>query len=181
MDIIISGILGGLIGWLISSYFHKKASKEQQKIIKKLALDLKGRNKLEYFELLLQTSKWRKEFVGHDKIYIAEEDNTFQIHKGLSDEEFHERWTEMHPDQNTKRCPVYLKISETVIKELDFIVLDGGRKFVPMPEKSIENDEPKYSWNKNSLEMKVCKIVGRYYIYRNIHGVAKRSGITVVN
>ncbi len=59
--------------------------------------------------------------------------------------------------------------------------MDGGRIFVPMAElRPVGDDQVEYFWNMNSLEIKVCRIVGDYYIYEDVYGVAKRSGIEIV-
>lgn len=138
-------------------------------------------NTLEYFVYLLEKSNWKKEFVGNDEIWVSEEDNTFQIHIGDKQDEFKEEWTTMYPSKEAYRYPVYLKINNTVIKELFFISLDGLNIFVPIPEREYQNDQPHYFWDTNNLEIKVCKIIGKYYIYKNIKGVAKTSKIEIIN
>ncbi len=59
--------------------------------------------------------------------------------------------------------------------------MDGGRIFVPMPEiRPISEDDVEYFWNMSSLGVKVCRIIGKYYIYDDLAGVARRSHITLV-
>ena len=94
--------------------------------------------------MLLVSSNWKKEYINQREVWIAEDNNTFQIQSGDEGDEFHESWTEMYPDQNTRKYPVYLKIDNSIVKELDFISLDGGRIFVPMPDRTIEGDEVRY-------------------------------------
>ena len=87
----------------------------------------------------------------------------------------------MHPDRSSASYPVYLKINNIIIKELAFISVDGGRIFVPLPEvRPISEDDVQYFWNTNSLGVRVCGIIGKYYIYNDLAGVAQRSRIALV-
>lgn len=141
----------------------------------------KEKNTIKHFEALLESSIWKKEYIANEEIWIAEKNNTFQIQCGEPGRDFHEPWTKMYPDQNTTRYPVYLKINNTIIKELTFISLDGGRIFVPMPEREVENDKRVFYWDMQSLPVKVCKIIGDYYCYGDIYGVAKMSKVEIRN
>jgi len=176
----IGAIAGGIISWSIAHKYYEKSSKDNKDLIEELSQGIKETNTLKYFEVLLGISNWNKEFINHREIWISEDNNTFQIHTGDEGDEFHEPWTKMYPDQNTRRYPVYLKIDNSIVKELDFISLDGGRIFVPMPDRTIEGDKVRYLWNLNSLEVKVCKIIGSYYIYKDIAGVARMSKVVIV-
>ena len=111
---------------------------------------------------------------------VAEKNITFQIQRGDSKGEFRESWTQRYPDKNTRGCSVYLKINNSTIKELTFISLDGGRISVPLPDRRYENEEFKYFWNMNSIEIKVCNIIGHYYVWKDIFGVAQQSNIEII-
>lgn len=178
--LIIGAAIGGVISWSITHKYSEKASEENKELINELSQGFKESNTLKYFEVLLVNSNWNKEYIDHNPIWIAEDNNTFQIHHGMEGDEFHESWTEMYPDQSTLKYSVYLKIDNSIIKELDFISLDGGRIFVPMPDRIIEDENVNYIWNLNSLEIKVCNIIGTYYIYKNLEGVARRSRIELI-
>lgn len=173
--------IGGLLSWLITHRYYLKAGADQQAELRKLEVALKPRNTLSDFEALLRTSEWTKSFVDHTEIWMANSDNTFQIEQGESTRDFKERWTSVYPDANSTAYPVYLKINGTTIKELTFISMDGGRIFVPMAEvRQNSAGETEYFWNLNSLEVDVCRIIGRYYIYENLEGIARMSKITLV-
>lgn len=172
---------GGLLSWLITHRYYIKSGQDQKQELERLSEKLKTKNTLADFEALLESSVWSKETINNSEVWVSAADNTFQIAQGESTNEFVERWTKVHPDGNSSAYPIYLKINGNVIKELTFISVDGGRIFVPMPE--VRPKGPKdveYFWNMNSLSIKVCKIVGTYYIYKDIQGVAKRSGIALV-
>ena len=158
-----------------------KSGTDQKVELEKLQVALKPRNTLSDFEDLLRTSTWTKSFVGHTEIWMADADNTFQIEQGESTREFKERWTTIYPDPHSTAYPVYLKINGTTIKELTFISMDGGRIFVPMAEVRLDAKKiPEYFWNLNSLEVWVCRIIGIYYIYESLEGVARTSKVTLV-
>ncbi len=179
INLIIGTLFGGIISWVITHYYHKKAFKEQSQQINKLTEELNKYN-LTHFEKLLLNSKWNKEIIGNKEIWVSEKDNTFQIHIGESTGSFSENWTIEYPDPNAKKYPVYLKINNSIITEILFISIDGGRIFVPITERKMENSSIVEYWNVDSLRIKVCRIIGQYYIYNNIEGVAKTSKIELV-
>ena len=179
--LLIGAVIGGLVSWLITHKYYDKSSKEQKELIDKLSKDLKEVNTFKYFEVLLEESEWKKQSIGHNEVWISQENNTFQIHHGDFGGSFTEPWTTMYSDQNTSRYPVYLKIGDTIIKEITFISLDGGRIFVPMTERDFINDKPIFYWDMASLPVKVCKIIGSYYIYNDLYGVAKMSKVKIRN
>lgn len=136
---------------------------------------------IEYFKQLIKTGHWEQTFISRKEFWICEEDNLCQIEVGESENDFHEPWTKVYPDQNGSwRVPVYLKINNVAIKELTFISCDGGRIFVPMPKIKMKDKERVFYWDKESLEFDLSKILGKYYIYENIFGVAKISKIEIV-
>jgi hypothetical protein len=173
--------IGGLLSWLIAHRYYLKASADQRVELKRLSEGLKPRNTLRDFENLLETSRWTKSVIGHTEVWMADADNTFQIEQGKRTREFRERWTTVYPDPNSSAYPVYLKINGTIIKELTFISMDGGRILVPMPGvRPLSGGAVEYFWNLNSLEVKVCRIIGSYYGYQDLEGVARMSKVSVI-
>lgn len=173
--------IGGLLSWLITHRYYIKSGADQKVELERLTATLKPRNTLQNFERMLESSEWTKSVIDHTEVWIADDDSTYQIEAGERSREFTERWTSVHPDPNSSAYPVYLKLNGTTIKELTFISMDGGRIFVPMAGvRQIDEKEVEYFWNLNSLEVKVCRIVGTYYRYENLEGVAKRSKVALV-
>ncbi len=172
--------LGALSSGLIAHRYHLKASADQRAELARLSDGLKPRNTLRDFEGYLETSPWTKTFIGPAETWMADADNTFQIEHGERTREFTERWTIVYPDPNSSAYPVYLKIGGTVVKELTFISMDGGRIFVPMTEvRPVGDGAVEHFWNLNSLQVKVCRVVGSYYIYKNLEGVAGMSKVSI--
>ncbi|WP_442762008.1 hypothetical protein [Malikia spinosa] len=173
--------IGGLLSWLITHFYYLKSGIDQKAELAKLQAALKPRNTLSDFEDLLRNSAWTKSFIGEAEIWMADVDSTFQIERGESAGEFREVWTAIYPDPNSAAYPVYLKINGVTIKELRFISIDGGRIFVPMAGVRInEKAAMEYFWNLNSLEILVCRIIGSYYIYESLEGVAGTSKIMLI-
>lgn len=173
--------IGGLLSWLITHRYYLKAGADQRHELERLSAALKPRNTLENFERMLESSTWTKAVINQAEVWLADQDNTYQIESGERSREFTERWTKVHPDPNSSAYPVHLKLNGTTIKELTFISMDGGRIFVPMAEvRQAKEGEVEYFWNLNSLEVKVCRIVGSYYRYENLEGVAERSRVAIV-
>ena len=174
-------VIGGLLSWLITHRYYVKAGKDQAEQLAALGDRLKPKNTIQDFEDLLESSQWHKEFFDHKEVWIADCDNTYQIECGQKFHQFKEKWTDVYPDPKSSASPVCLKINGNVIKEITFVSMDGGRIFVPMPDIRLRGDENvEYFWNLNSLEVKVCRVAGSYYIYNNLEGVAQRSKIEVV-
>lgn len=172
--------IGGLLSWLITHRYYVKAGADQRIELKKLSDGLRPRNTLRDFETYLDESTWTKTVVGHAGVWMADADNTFQIEQGESTREFRERWTTVYPDPNSSPYPVYLKINGTTIKELTFISMDGGRIFVPMAGvRQTSSGAAEYFWNLNSLEVKVCRVIGTYYCYENLEGIARMSKVAL--
>lgn len=174
--------IGGLLSWLITHRYYIKAGADQRAELQKLSADLKPRNTLQNFEKMLESSSWSKTDIDGTEVWIANTDNTYQIEIGERTREFAERWTLLYPDRSSSAYPVYLKLNGLTIRQLTFISMDGGRYFVPMASvRQARNDEVEYFWNLNSLDIKVCRIVGRYYRYSCLEDVAMHSEVAIVS
>lgn len=174
-------VLGALASWLITRYYYVKASKEQKEELQRLSKDLRPQNTLQDFEQLLELSSWHKTTVNDSEVWVCDSNNTFQIERGERTRDFTERWTTVYPDRNSSAYPIYLKIGGVIIKEIVFIAMDGGRIFVPMADiRPVSNGNVEYFWNLNSLNVKVCRVIGDYYIYKNLEGIAKMSRVALI-
>jgi hypothetical protein len=173
-------ILGGLTSWIISYRYYQKSTRDLRSELDNLSRKLRPKTTLQDFEQLLESSAWGVESVDGREVWISEIDNTFQIVQGERGDEFTEEWTARHPDPHSWSYPIYLKINGIVIKELRFISVDGGRIFVPMPEVRAVDGKRNFFWRTSSIEFKVGRVVGSYYRYDDLYGVAKRSKIEIV-
>lgn len=135
-------------------------------------------NNIKKFEQLLEEASWVKESIDNKDFWICDSDTMFQVEICDDYRDFTEKWTQVYPDKfGSGRHSVNLKIYGVTIKQLSFIFCDGGRISVPMPDFKIINEEIQYFWKKNSLEYKLAKIIGTFYIYDNLEGIADMSKI----
>ncbi len=173
--------VGGLLSWFITHQYYVRANKDQSAALNQLKKDLRPKTTLQDFEDMLASSLWTKTCIDNKELWVADEDNMFQVEIGERSQDFAERWTKVHPDPNSASYPIYLKIAGVVTKELTFISADGGRIFVPMPgARPLPDGTTDYFWHLGSLEVRVCRVVGEYYIYDNLEGIAKRSNVSLV-
>jgi len=140
-----------------------------------------GKKDLAIFERILEISKWDKVSFNEVEKWIFRDDNSFVIDIQDAPSLFNEEWTEIFPDKSASKVEVFLKINnELITKPLTFVYVDGGKYFVPLPKKTIKDDEVEYSWHKNSLESKVFQIIGDVkYSCKNLEEFAKMCNVKV--
>lgn len=135
---------------------------------------------LNTFLLKIENSHWSHQQIKSSELYTCLDDSSYQIEIGEKSQPFNEPWSDVYPDKNNSwLIPVYLKINGQCIKEIDFVLCDGGKIFVPLPVIADEKISEFY-WNRNTLEFKLSKIIGVFYKYDGIEGVAKKSGIQII-
>lgn len=176
---ILGVICGGLTSWLITYRYYVKASNEQKVLVDDLSKNITETGTLDYFKKLLEQSKWKKEYINQREVWIAEKNNTYQIHQSEEGRPFDESWATVHSDPLATSYSVYLKIADTVIKELTFVSLDGGRIFVPITKREVVEGKIINYWVNSSLEVKVCNVIGYFYIFENLYKIARISKIEI--
>jgi hypothetical protein len=133
------------------------------------------------FAASLARGPWISRVVSGGETWFLEEDRSYQIRVGSEGEEFREPWTEVYPDKyGSLQYEVHLLIDGVVIEELKFISCDGGRIFVPRPEIKMRGSERVFYWDRDSVEFRVGEIIGRFYRYGTLEGVAEKSRIEIV-
>lgn len=174
-------IVGVSAGWAIAHFYYKKAGEDQKRELQSLKTQLAPKTKLQDFVELLKNSSWTNSSLDGKLVWLADLDNTFQIHRGQEYREFSEPWTDVFPDKHSSACTVSLRINNVPIKEMEFVSADNGRIFVPIPEVRHKNgsDDREFYWSSSSLRVQICNHIGSYYIYDNLEGVAKVSGIVI--
>ena len=138
-----------------------------------------GKRDIKTFTKFLSSNDWEKVGYNPEK-WIFKEDNSFVIEEGQDRTDFEEEWTKVFPDRIAKAKEVYLKIGgELIHKPLHFVSADCGRYFVPMPKISEAHGERYFYWDKDSIEYKVCSIVGEFYRGDNLEDVGKMCGVLI--
>jgi hypothetical protein len=132
------------------------------------------------FQQLVENATWSKELIEDKDVYACDDNALFQIVLEDNSEEFSEPWTQVYPDRNgSGKYDVSLKINGVTIKQLIFVWCDGGRIRVPLPRIKIVGDQRVFYWEANSLEFKIGKLIGNFYIYEDIEGIARMSNIEI--
>ncbi len=173
-------VLGALSSWYIAHKYYRKAGEEQKAELESLSEKLKHRNTLVDFEQCLVTERWDREQIENKDVWVCSTNNIFQITLGKPKSGFDEPWTSNFPNKSASSCLVFLRNGPAVIKELMFVYADEFRIFVPMPD--VRKDESKsgnyeYFWDMTSLDVKVGRVIGSFYIHGDLPGVARMAGI----
>lgn len=173
-------VISSIIKAINSQRVQEPIREIKQKPLSNISKEETGRN-LNTFEELIESQEWKKEIINHKEIWLCELDNTYQIEIGERERDFTEKWTQVYPAKDDSNLySVYLKINGVIIKQLPFIACDGGRIFVPMPEHKYSKDKKEsFHWYRKSLEYKIGVIIGEFYIYKSIEGIAETSGIII--
>lgn len=151
--------------WFVSWYFRK----------------IFGKKNLEIFKRILELDKWEKVSEDPEK-WIFKEDNSFVIEVSNESRDFTEEWTKKFDDQSSRAKEVFLKINnELVTKPVLFVLVDGGRYFVPCPERKVVDGNVYYYWDKKSLKYKIFKRVGdvSYLSFKNLKDFGQKCGVQI--
>jgi hypothetical protein len=155
---------------------------------KRQVIDNKHSEKFSKF--LSSKENWEKRMIDSWPVFFYRQDNNYKIEQSKEVNKTWnatESWMENFPDPHITEYKVYLKYGETKIEEILFVSCDGGRYFIPLPNKRVEMDingkqmkKIDYYWVKNSIEYQVGIIIGDYYRKDNLQEVARDCGIKVL-
>ena len=145
------------------------------------------KNKLLNFDYNVSHWKWRKELIYNKTVRICENNPHYQIWIWDDDRPFSEPWTNVYPDnQWNSKCSIELVNNWIIFKTIPRVFCDWQRIWVPLPQQeviknkdNIDNDERIYFRNKNSLEYKLGKLIGEFYIHKNMEGISQMSWIEI--
>lgn len=144
------------------------------------------KNKITSFEYNIEDWEWQKELIYDKEVWICKNNPMFQIKKWSDYEEFSETWTQVYPNSKwSSRYSVELLSNWVIIKTFNWVFCDWWNINVPMPrmqnldESNFTNPKIIYYWKRDSIEFKLARIIGRFYIYKNIEWVAKFSNIEI--
>ena len=176
----IGWVLGLISSWLIAKLFAKRSSSDVEKKLKQQTTQLNSVNNFTSFERMLRTAKWRRENIGHDEVWVCEQNNLFQFKRSDDRRDFREKWTSVFPDQNGSMFHINLLINGTVVRSLPFVSGDGGRYILPLPEIALIDDEQAFSWYRDEIDVIIADIIGDYYHCKSIEQVAKFTKVELV-
>ena len=133
------------------------------------------------FEKLVESAQWTKELINNQDVWVCSTNALFQIVLEGDSEEFSEPWTQVYPDKlGSGKYTASLKINGTIIKQILIVWCDGGRIRVPLPRVKTSGDDRIFYWSSDSLEFKLGKLIGNFYSYGTIEGVAAMSNIEII-
>ena len=119
--------------------------------------------RLKYY--LKKTSEWKKVSIGRsDYVWQYKNHPEFNIEIEDLEREWQtaESWMTHYPDPAKHVYLVKVKANGQVLLTEEFITLDGGRYFVPVPKaKPISESEFKYWYT--PIQVDLSRIIGEYY------------------
>jgi hypothetical protein len=146
--------------------------------------------------LIKDIGDWYVEHLDDEKVWINQKDSSYQVVERGDREDFSEPWTQVYPDrEGSGKYSVDLLHNGNHIKRFTFVYCDGGRVRVVMPSfRKIEGkgrwfDKDLYGatyegvdfvWERTSLEYDLMNMIGDFYVYKSVEGVAGMSGITLI-
>ncbi len=74
-----------------------------------------------------------------------------------------EHWMPPCPDQGKTSNMVHVKVNGQIVLVEEFISLDGGRYFVPLPRRAVHDKENGNEYWYSELQVNISRIVGEYY------------------
>ena len=96
IETLISIVVGGLVGWLITHQYHIKANKSIVAELNQLGVQVENQNTMAKFEQLTALANWEEEFIDNEEVWICSADRTFQVHIGPAcADSFSEEWTNL--------------------------------------------------------------------------------------
>lgn len=133
-----------------------------------------GLSPLERMKLLLDDfNGWVS--VNEDTQLYHQQFPEFTVRQGkLINENFREPWSERFPNISACSFEVELRYFETIIHQETFVMCDGGRYQIPLPEFDILESEREFYIQANSMAYKIAKIYSQYH---PIEKALQRAGI----
>lgn len=178
MDVItiISLLLGvlGLIATLVGTILAYTTF-----VNPKIRIDryLKKPKNWEQIELGLSESNSLWRYKKHPEFSIEQQDDSKDWDFGIT-----ENWMKYPlPDPSKTTYMLHIKAGSIVVYAEQFITLDGGRYFVPLPrvEYSEEKKDNKYFYT--SLQIQIARIVGQFYRMESIDEFVQHNEIEIRN
>ncbi len=105
-------------------------------------------------------------------VYAYKQDLNIYIKETMGSD-FHEDWTDCHPDKDAYQSLTYIYYGATLVRKIILVGVDGGRATLPMPElpRSAENSISRDMYN-------YAKI---FDSLNTLDDYLTRSGLTIAN
>lgn len=180
-SILISLLGGGLISWWITRSYYQSSTNALDRQFADQAATLNAPVTIKKFMAMVETGKWKQQYVDDNEIWFCEEDRSYQIHIAEDSTEFHESWMDVFPASHGRMFNVHLKVASTLIDTIPFISTDGGRYRVPLPKRIVIDEKLVYYWRPDRVDYQVANIFGEFYRFDTIEQVAQFTGVEIDN
>ncbi len=132
---------------------------------------------------LKRTKKWKKVYIDRIKYnwqYKNHPEFTIEIDDESNDWGTTESWMNYYPDSSKSASLVRVRANGQVLFIEEFISLDGGRYFVPLPKREIisESETDNYYYY-TSIQVMLARIVSYYYRGNNIEDFISNHNLEI--
>jgi hypothetical protein len=133
-----------------------------------------GTSLSEVIELILMCQPDDFQYSDSESTFVCRKDVDLRIAMGKLDRDasIREPWTLRFPDRSAIRFPVFVRYRNALARELQFVHVDGGRYYIPLPQ-SVENLEI------TKFDYRVGQIINRASLYDNLEQGLRRAEIRV--
>ena len=134
---------------------------------------LKNKNGWRIISTRVQGQSEYYQFTTHPEFIIEEIDD----HRWERDEPWMKRI--LRPDTNCFANQILMKVNGNVIHTENFLYMDGGRIYVPIPkvEYSHTDKEEDNTYYYDNLQTLLAGVLGRYHIYGGLKDFCDKTGI----
>jgi len=130
---------------------------------------------------LNKAKNWKKVYVGRFE-YNWQYKNHPEFIVEVDDEAREwstvESWMHHYPDSSKHASLVKVKVNGQILLTEEFISLDGGRYFVPVPKRKLINDTEFTYWY-TPMQVNLARIVGYYYRINTIDEFMTSHGLII--
>lgn len=115
------------------------------------------------FDFFITHSHWEFKLFDNTQTWICEDTDEYQLVEwNVVVEKFQEEWTRIFPDNNNNASyQLFLKRNGIIVREFTWVSCDGGRVWMPIPERKNHCEsvgwtcQMEYFFQKNSLNYRM--------------------------
>ncbi|MDD5039887.1 MAG: hypothetical protein PHY34_01930 [Patescibacteria group bacterium] len=134
---------------------------------------------------LKRTKKWKKINISRDESnwqYETHPEFVIEIDEVGHNWTTKEGWMKDYPDETKHVRAVKIKVNGQALVSVEFISLDGGRYFIPVPERKLisgQSEKANFSYWYTPIQVGIANIIGRYYRDETLEKFMNRHSLTV--
>ena len=138
---------------------------------------------------LKNPKKWKKIYLdryNYNWQYKNHPEFTIEVDSESRDWGTTETWMNHYPDSSKSTSFIKVKVNGQILLTEDFISLDGGRYFVPVPKRAVtheieigSDEVPEYKYWYTTIQVELARIVSNYYRMNTIEEFMKSHHLVV--